>query len=128
MPEDRKESMQETLDLAIELNGEWANFYSAMAYPGSELHRNAKKEKIELPEDVKEIGWIGYSQHSYECYPLPTKNLSRAEVLRFRDEAFEKYFNGERYLEMIKNKFGKKAEEHIKEMNKIKLKRKLFGD
>ena len=128
LPEDTKESMQETLDLAIELNGEWANFYCAMAYPGSELYRNAKKEKIELPEDVKEIGWIGYSQHSYRCYPLPTKNLSRAEVLKFRDESFEKYFKGEKYLEMIKNKFGKKVEEHIQEMNKIKLKRKLFED
>ena len=74
----------------------------------------------------EEIGWIGYSQHSYECYPLSTKNLSRSEVLKFRDEAFEKYFKGEKYLDMIKNKFGKKAEEHIKEMNKIKLKRKLF--
>ena len=35
LPEDDLETMQETLDLALELNCEFANFYCAMAYPGS---------------------------------------------------------------------------------------------
>ncbi len=128
LPEDTKKSMQETLDLAMELNGEWANFYCAMAYPGSELYREARKNNLTLPEDVKDIGWIGYSQHSYKCFPLPTKTLSSVEVLKFRDEAFGKYFTNEKYLKMIREKFGEKVEGHIKEMTKIKLKRKLFGD
>ena len=34
LPEDNLESMQATLDLALNLNCEFANFYSAMAYPG----------------------------------------------------------------------------------------------
>ena len=34
LPEDDLDSMQETLDLAMELKTEFANFYSAMAYPG----------------------------------------------------------------------------------------------
>ena len=33
--------MQRTLDLALELNCEFANFYSAMAYPGSPLYEQA---------------------------------------------------------------------------------------
>ena len=35
LPEDDLETMQATLDLALDLNGELANFYCAMAYPGS---------------------------------------------------------------------------------------------
>ena len=43
--------MQQTLDLAIELNCEFANFYCAMAYPGSPLYRDALTEGWALPED-----------------------------------------------------------------------------
>src|SRR5207249_1869902 len=38
LPDDTRESMQATLDMAIEANCEFANFYSAMAYPGSKLY------------------------------------------------------------------------------------------
>jgi radical SAM superfamily enzyme YgiQ (UPF0313 family) len=41
LPDDTLETMQQTLDLAIRLNTEWANFYCAMAYPGSPLHATA---------------------------------------------------------------------------------------
>ena len=50
LPDDTMESMQETLDLALEINSEWANFYSAMAYPGSPLHKIALGNNIQLPE------------------------------------------------------------------------------
>jgi hypothetical protein len=48
--------------------------------------------------------------------------------LEFRDHAFHKYFENPRYLNMIENRFGLKAREHIENMTKIKLKRELFGD
>ena len=38
LPEDDPDTMQATLDLAMELSCEFANFYSAMAYPGSPLY------------------------------------------------------------------------------------------
>jgi radical SAM superfamily enzyme YgiQ (UPF0313 family) len=37
LPDDNFETMQDTFDLAMELNCEFANFYNAMAYPGSRL-------------------------------------------------------------------------------------------
>ena len=49
LPEDNVGSMQATLDLAIDLNAEYANFYSCMAYPGSPLYDEAIKEKVPLP-------------------------------------------------------------------------------
>jgi hypothetical protein len=94
-----------------------------MAYPGSKLYDIALREKWTLP-----AVWHGYSQHSYETLPLPTKYISAQEVLKFRDEAFHKYYENNKYLMMIENKFGCKVKEHIKEITKTNLKRKLLGD
>ena len=46
LPDDTQASMQDTLDLAQEINAEWANFYCAMAYPGSPLYTLAKEKDI----------------------------------------------------------------------------------
>jgi radical SAM superfamily enzyme YgiQ (UPF0313 family) len=116
LPEDDLESMQDTLDLAIDLNCEFANFYCAMAYPGSQLYSTAIKESWPLPER-----WSGYSQHSVDSLPLPTKYLSAAEVLRFRDNAFQVYFSSPRYLDMITREFGPETAQHIREMASHKL-------
>lgn len=121
LPDDTMETMQETLDMAMDLNCEFANFYCAMAYPGSKLYGSAIKEGLLLPK-----GWHGYSQHAYDIQPLPTKTLSAREVLKFRDEAFHKYFENPAYLKMIDRKFGSRVREHIQEMTKIRLKRKLL--
>lgn len=118
LPEDDKQTMQETLNMAVELNCEFANFYSAMAYPGSELYRIAQAEGWQLPET-----WSAYSQHSFDTMPLPTKYLSTAEVLRFRDQAFQTYFTNDRYLDMVTDKFGPETTNHIKEMTSVRLER-----
>lgn len=101
MPEDNLATMNETLDLALQLNTEHANFYSAMAYPGSELYQRAVRQGWRLPDS-----WIGYSQHSSDCLPLPTKYLTGGQVLTFREYAHQKYFSNPAYLEMIERKFG----------------------
>jgi anaerobic magnesium-protoporphyrin IX monomethyl ester cyclase len=124
LPDDTKDSMQETLDLAIKLNTEWANFYSAMAYPGSPLFEHALKNKIPTPDMNNGPGWIGYSQHAYECMPLPTDTLDHTEVLDFRDKAFIDYFTNENYLNMINEKFGNSVVKHLKEMTSHNLPRK----
>lgn len=111
LPEDDMESMQATLDLALALNTEWANFYCTMAYPGSQLYKIALKEGWLLPGE-----WSGYSQHAVDTLPLPTKYVSAAEVLKFRDRAFQVYFNSPKYLHMITQKFGSETARHIKEM------------
>ena len=55
------DSMNQTLDLSMRINSEWSNFYSAMAYPGSQLYPMAKQKKWKLPDDENGPGWIGYS-------------------------------------------------------------------
>ena len=124
LPDDTLDSMKETLDLSLRINSEWTNFYSAMAYPGSQLHVMAKKNLWQLPEDKNGPGWIGYSQHAYECLPLRTEKLKATEVLDFRDQAFLTYFNNSNYLSMIKSTFGEKTSEHIQKMTSHKISRK----
>ena len=121
LPEDNLDTMQDTLDLATDLNCEFANFYSAMAYPGSKLYLDAIRENWELPDS-----YVGYSQHAYETKPLPTKYLSAAEVLNFRDTAFDAYYTNDRYLDFIREKFGQETYDDIIRMTQYKLKRKLL--
>jgi radical SAM superfamily enzyme YgiQ (UPF0313 family) len=126
LPDDTMETMEETLNLALEINAEWVNFYCAMAYPGSALYQIAKEKGWPLPDSSGGPGWIGYSQYAYECLPLPTETVPASEVLRFRDNAFHTYFANPRYLEMLQKKFGEKAVEHIRKMTAIRLRRKLL--
>ena len=123
LPDDTRDSMQATLDLAHDLNCEFANFYSAMAYPGSALYAEAQVKGWPLPES-----WKDFSQHGYGCLPLPTDTLTSAEVLAFRDRAFDSYYADPRYLAMIEETFGPAVVAHIGRMAAMTLKRKILGD
>ena len=123
LPEETEKSMNFTLDFAMEANTEMANFYSAMAYPGSPLYLEAKKHNLLLPSN-----YSGYSQHSYETLNLPSKNLKAAEILKFRDYAWMKYHTNDKYLKLLENKFGLPAVNNLKETTKINLKRKIVDE
>lgn len=120
LPDDTAESMRETLDLALELKCEFANFYSAMPYPGSRLF--AETPPSDLPRS-----WSGYSQHSFETRPLPTATLTAAEVLQFRDDAFHAYFSDPGYLDLVERKFGAETRAHVEGMASHRLPRKLLA-
>ncbi len=120
LPDDDHETMKATLELAMSLNCEFANFYSAMAYPGSPLYRTALERGWALPES-----WDAYSQHAFDALPLPTERVAAADVLRFRDEAFHAYFENPQYLDFIEAKFGRQTRTHVESMTQHRLKRKL---
>lgn len=122
-PEDTMETMQETLNLAMELNTEMANMYPCQALPGSPMHNTAKKNGWALPDSYE-----GYAFLSYESQPLPTKYVSSADVLKFRDEAWQKYFTNLVYLNLVERKFGALERKNIEDMASIHLKRKILGD
>jgi len=123
LPEDDLSSMRQTLDLALEMNTEMANFYSAMAYPGSPLYGIAKKEGWKLPDT-----YAGFSQHSYYTQPLPTKYLTAEQVLEFRDKAWMTYHTSPRFLNLLKEKFGSVAAEETLKSTQIKLRRKILEE
>lgn len=119
LPEDDLTTLQETLDLAKELNCDYANFYATMAYPGSQLYDTAVKDHLRLPKS-----WRGYAAFSPDCLPLPTKYLKAEEVLRFRDRAFVEFHSRPGYLALINEKFGKEALAAVNEMLAKKIERK----
>jgi radical SAM superfamily enzyme YgiQ (UPF0313 family) len=122
-PDDTLETMQQTLDLALELNTEMANMYPCQALPGSPMYYTAKKNGWALPDSYE-----GYAFLSYESQPLPTKHLSSAQVLKFRDEAWQKYFSNPAYLALVEKEFGVQQRKNVEDMASIRLKRALLGD
>jgi len=120
-PEDTIESMQQTLDLSLELCTEFANFYPCQALPGSPLYNTALANGWKLPAD-----YAGYAFLSYECQPLPTRHISAADVLRFRDQAWHTYFSNPNYLKLVETKFGTQERINVEKLSEIKLSRKLL--
>jgi len=123
LPGDDYQTMQSTLNLALELNCAFPSFFCTMAIPGSDLYMEALAKNVPLPDT-----WLGYASQGYDFLPLPTEHLSAAQVLEFRDYAFDTYFKNPCYLKKIEDKFGSDAKEHIEQMTRIRLKRKLLGD
>lgn len=119
---DDRASIQQTLDLALEVNAEWANFYCTMAYPGSQLYTDAIEGGVALPRK-----WSGYSQYSVDSMPLRTEALTAADILRFRDEAFVKYYDRPAYLQMLEKRFGADAVKHVHQMLSHTLERELLS-
>jgi radical SAM superfamily enzyme YgiQ (UPF0313 family) len=119
-PEDTMETMQQTLDLALELNTEMANMYPCQALPGSPLYWTAKNLGWKLPDSP-----AGYGFLSYESEPLPTKHVTAAQVLKFRDDAWRTYFTNPRYLASVETTFGTQQRKNVEAMASIRLKRKL---
>ena len=121
-PDDTHETMQKTLDLALDLCTEMVNMYPCQALPGSPLYYEAKSKGWPLPDS-----YAGYAFLSYDSQPLPTKHLSAAEVLKFRDEAWHEYFSHEPFLALVEQKFGTQERRNVESMAQIRLKRKLLA-
>jgi len=116
--EDNYDTMRETLDFAKELNCEFANLYTVVAYPNSPLYDDMITKGVSLPTDYSE-----YAQMSENFKPLPTKYLTGKQVLTFRDEAFDEYFLNLEYLDNIGDIFGMSTVLDIEDMSNIRLTR-----
>ena len=121
LPGDTQESMRKTMDLSKELCTMGWNAYGAMPLPGSELYYNAIMNDEEVPERYEQ-----YSFYGYDTLPQPNENLSSAEILRFRDEAFVEYHSDDTYLNNIEKSFGKEAKESIIKLLEVTLSRRIL--
>jgi radical SAM superfamily enzyme YgiQ (UPF0313 family) len=126
LPGEKLEDMQADLQMIRELNVEYPNMYCTMAYPGSKLYENM----LEKHPDWLPDSWVGYAQLSYETQPLPTEYLTSAEILAYRDKAFNAFFaDNPNYFNMILKKFGQPV---VDEINNVMIKgnprRKILGD
>jgi len=122
-PDDTMDTMQETLELALELNTEMVNMYPCQALPGSPTYHMAKRNGWKFPDN-----YSGYAFLSYDSEPLPTKYVSAVDVLRFRDNAWRTYFSNPAYLSLVETKFGAQERKNVEAMASVRLRRKLLGD
>lgn len=123
LPDDTMETMQQTLDFSLEMCTEMWNGYACMALPGSPLYFEAKARNIKMPQT-----YAGYGFLSYECQPMATKTVSAADVMRFRDQAWQKYFNYQPYIDLVNKRFGPNALQNITGLKDVKLRRRILGD
>lgn len=82
-----KETMQQTLDLAMRLKADTAQFYPLLPFPGTEAYAWAKENgyiKGDYSDYVKEDGTIN-------CL-LELPEISAEEMVRFCDDARKKYY------------------------------------
>lgn len=88
-----KETMQETLRLALELNTDTAQFYPLLPFPGTEAYAWAKTNgylKGDYSDYCKEDGTINC------VFELP--NISSEYMVNFCDDARKKYYWRPRYI------------------------------
>ena len=123
LPHDTLTTMAQTLSLSLELCTEFANFYPCQALPGSGLYNTARARGWKLPDSFSGYGFL-----SYDCQPLPTCHVTAADVLKFRDEAWQTYFGHSPYLDLVERKFGAERRRNVEGMASIRLKRRLLGD
>ena len=104
-----RRSMEETRDLAFELNTAFANFYCNQALPGSPQYARAVLAGYPLPARIGGPGWIGHSQYAKESEPFfEGVGLTPADILQFRDETHIAYYSRSEYTSRIGSnpKFG----------------------
>lgn len=123
LPTDNYETMQQTMNLAFELDLANMNVYCSTALPGSPLYLQAKQSGRRLPEKYSEFGFL-----SYDHIPDSTDHLSAEEVLAFRDYFFDTYFTNPGVLDRMNRKYGSAAVDNISKMTSIKLKRKILEE
>lgn len=83
-PEDTKETIRETIRFVKDLDVDFAQFYCAVPFPGSELFEEAKKNKWINTDD-----WRSFEQN-YSV--LDTDNLKAEEIMTLRREAYRQFY------------------------------------
>lgn len=89
-----KETMQDTLDLALRLNTDTAQFFPLIPYPGTEAYENAKAK-----------GYLTIGDYEHYCKEDGTHNtvlsmpwLSTQDMVDFCNYARKKYYLRPRYI------------------------------
>ena len=88
------QTLEKTLDLAMELMPDTAQFFPIMVYPGTQAYEEAKKRGLLETEDFSE--WLTNDGLHNSVVNLP--NLSRADLVRFCDHSRRKFYTNPKYI------------------------------
>ena len=94
-PGETPATINQTIDYAIALDPDFANFYPAVPYPGTELYQKAVKDGLLVEED--------WSRMEYSYYLLRGNGLDETVVMDAINRAKRRFFMRPRYLA---RKFG----------------------
>jgi radical SAM superfamily enzyme YgiQ (UPF0313 family) len=81
--EETPETMQQTLDFALELDTDYAQFNIMTAYPGTEVWNEAKKE-----------GWLRIDNYDYSVsdFTMKLPTVSNEEIFQMYKKAHRRYY------------------------------------
>jgi anaerobic magnesium-protoporphyrin IX monomethyl ester cyclase len=89
-PGESIETIDHTIDYAIELSPDFANFYPAVPYPGTELYAKAVRDGLLVEED--------WSRMEYSYYLMRGNGLDEAVVMDAINRAKRRFFMRPAYL------------------------------
>ena len=89
-PGDTPDSMEGTIEYAIDLSPDFANFYPAVPYPGTALYEKVRKDGMLANED--------WSKMEYSYYLLDGHGLNEQVVMAAINRAKRRFFLRPRYL------------------------------
>lgn len=89
-PGEDARALDRTIAYAIELNPDFANFYPAVPYPGTELYHKAKRDGLLASED--------WSKMEYSYYLLEGNGLNERVVMDAINRAKRRFFLRPSYL------------------------------
>ncbi len=89
-PGEDAQALDRTIAYAIDLNPDFANFYPAVPYPGTDLYAKAKREGLLASED--------WSKMEYSYYLLEGNGLNERVVMDAINRAKRRFFLRPRYL------------------------------
>jgi len=89
-PGETLDSINHTIEYAIELNPDFANFYPAVPYPGTELYNKAVRDGLLVEED--------WSRMEYSYYLLKGNGLDEHVVMDAINRAKRRFFMRPAYL------------------------------
>jgi len=89
-PGDTPSSMESTIDYAIDLDADFANFYPAVPYPGTELYEKSRRDGLLKSDD--------WSRMEYSYYLLEGHGLDDAVVMQAINRARRRFFLRPGYL------------------------------
>lgn len=89
-PGETPASLERTIDYAIELNPDFANFYPAVPYPGTELYAKARRDGLLTSED--------WTKMEYSYYLLRGNGLDEPTVMDAINRARRRFYLRPGYL------------------------------
>jgi anaerobic magnesium-protoporphyrin IX monomethyl ester cyclase len=89
-PGETPESMEQTTRFAVELDADFANFYPAVPYPGTELFNKARRDGLLTTED--------WTKMEYAYYVLDGNGLNEQVVMAALSRARRRFFLRPSYM------------------------------